>query len=134
MTYEIHADIAESGRIRRRVVAAAAQEGKTSPAVWAANHIWALVKTDWISAVRYARDTGFEGDPLAESAVITDGMILSAVQLQIEMEKPIQDWSKEHLLTWLTSMGYRLDPAVTDPMDADQLRALADGLLSGRPV
>jgi hypothetical protein len=134
MTYAIHASIAESPVLRRRIVACAAQEGVSDPVNWASRSVWHLVKRDWIDAVAYAYANNYDGNPFEDEAVITEGMILASVQGKIEAEKPVQQWSKQHLLTWLTSMGYTIDPAVTDPMTADQVRALADGLISGRAV
>lgn len=80
MTYKIHADIAESTAVRRRTVSCAAEEGIPGPSDWAARHAWTLVKADWIAAVGSAlANPDYEGDPLSDEAVITDGMILAAV-------------------------------------------------------
>lgn len=80
MSYLTHADIAESLTVRRRAVACASQEGIGNPSDWVSRHAWVLVKDDWISAVESARaNTDYEGDPLMDPVVITDGMILSAV-------------------------------------------------------
>lgn len=80
MTYKTHADIAESLHVRRRTVACASQEGVPDPSDWAARHAWTLVKADWIAAVASASaNPDYEGDPFTDEAVITDGMILAAV-------------------------------------------------------
>jgi hypothetical protein len=82
VNYKTHADIAESLTVRRRVVACAAQENIGNPSDWAARHAWTLVKSDWVAAVESAlANPGYTGDPLTDTAVITDGMILTAVQV-----------------------------------------------------
>jgi hypothetical protein len=81
VSYLTHADIAESVQVRRRTVACASQEGVTNPSDWASRHAWMLVKSDWIAAVESARaNPDYDGDPLTDPLVITDGMILASVQ------------------------------------------------------
>lgn len=75
------AEIAESPSIRRRVVACAALERVIDPVRFANENAWYIPDTGWVQAVEDARsDKDYEGDPLDDKDVITDGMILSAVQ------------------------------------------------------
>lgn len=63
-----------------RVVACVALEGDRSPEWWAQQHMWQVVaRTDWAQAWEYALAAGTSA-PGREPAVITDQMILSAVQ------------------------------------------------------
>jgi hypothetical protein len=81
MTYATHAALAESTDLRKRVVACAAQEGEPVPSDWAANAAWFIVGSDWVAAVESAQaNADYTGNPYADPAVITDQMILSAVQ------------------------------------------------------
>jgi hypothetical protein len=81
MTYSDIADITESGSLRRRLSAAAAQEGKSKPVeVWVSTFIWEIASAPgwadaWASAV-----AGHIPDPGDDEGVITDGMILAVVQ------------------------------------------------------
>lgn len=61
--------------LKRRVIACAALEGQFQPGQW-----WEVVaRTDWADAYTYAVAAG-NPSPGSDLAVITDGMILSAVQ------------------------------------------------------
>jgi hypothetical protein len=83
-TYNAIVAIAGSSSLADRVAAAAAQEGATEPVQWAHSHIWLLASEPgwadaWLSAltgytINVNPDTGQRDD------VITDGMILGAVQ------------------------------------------------------
>ena len=80
MTYSIHAAAATSPGLRQRVTACAAQEGAPDPTRWTAAAVWSLITSEWIDAWAYADATHPGEDHGANDAVITDGMILAAVQ------------------------------------------------------
>ena len=81
MTYSTIATIAGDIAIQQRATAAAAQEQKTKPYdQWVYDHRWDLASTPgwadaWESAV-----AGGVTNPGGDDSVITDQMILSAVQ------------------------------------------------------
>lgn len=80
MSYSIQADLADDGFLRRRVTACAASEGETAPEEWAMQHRWALsASPGWASAYESAIANEIE-KPGDSPAVISDGMILAAVQ------------------------------------------------------
>jgi hypothetical protein len=65
-----------------RCAAAAAQEGQPDPRNWAADHMLILAASPgWSEAWASAIAAGNE-QPGRDGAVITDGMILSAIQAQ----------------------------------------------------
>lgn len=82
MTYRTIADMRDDAALRRRLVACAAQEGKPgpSPESWVSDHIWNIVAAPgWESAWQYA--VGQDNpDPGSDEAVISDPMILTAIQ------------------------------------------------------
>jgi hypothetical protein len=81
MNYEIGAELAESKSIRRRIVMCATREGETNPVDWAARAAWFLVADDWVAAIESAlANPEYTGDPYSDRNVVTDQMILSAVQ------------------------------------------------------
>lgn len=80
MTYSTLADLASDPDITRRVTACAATLGEESPSVWVASQAWQLAaQPGWDTAYEAARknETPFPG---RDEAVITDAMILAAVQ------------------------------------------------------
>lgn len=80
MTYNTVADITDSASLTRRIVAAAATEDIPNPEAWANGARWKLAaQPGWGQAWESAVASGVE-DPGASEVVITDGMILSAVQ------------------------------------------------------
>lgn len=81
MTYNTIADMVESRSLTRRLNASAAQEHKANPPEpWVAEHVWLLVSSPgWSAAWESAVASEIE-DPGAQEGVITDGMILGAVQ------------------------------------------------------
>ena len=86
MSYLTHAHIAYSPGIRGRVTACAAREGADDPQRWANAVIWQLVGDDWIAAwesYQAAHPQHDEDDIGEHPDVITDQMILSAVQARI---------------------------------------------------
>lgn len=83
MSYNTIATIAEDLPLQRRVTACAAVEGETEPETWAQEHRWQMASQPgwdvaWESA---AANPARPNTPIgADEAVITDSMILSAVQ------------------------------------------------------
>lgn len=80
MSYWYQADLADDSSLRRRVIACAAREGIDDPETWAYAQRWKLsVQPGWVEAFASAKAGEME-DPGREEAVISDGMILAAVQ------------------------------------------------------
>lgn len=82
MSYNTTADLAYDMSLQRRVIACAALEGITDPVQWAVNHAWPLAaQPGWGEAYAYAKAGETPNpDPGKDEGVITDGMILAAVQ------------------------------------------------------
>jgi len=81
MTYNNIADMVASNSLRRRLHASAAQEGKAQPPEeWVAEHVWQIVSSPGWSEAWASAEAGGIADPGKEEGVITDRMILSAVQ------------------------------------------------------
>jgi hypothetical protein len=74
----------QSQGLLRRIAGAAAEQGAENPFMWANNYIWKLAShSDWVSAWDYAeasKTVNQNPDTGARDDVITDGMLLSAVQ------------------------------------------------------
>lgn len=85
MSFSTYAAIAEDSDIRRRIVACVAQEGEGRDAPrWANEHAWELPGSDWVAAwesALAANPDDPEYRPGADPGVVTDQMILSAVQV-----------------------------------------------------
>lgn len=81
MSYATIALISSNGSLYNRLVAAAAEENKTKPyETWVTENRWDLAATPgWAAAWESALAAGIP-DPGADEGVITDGMILAAVQ------------------------------------------------------
>lgn len=81
MAYSTIAMIAADMALQQRMTAAAAQEGKTRPyPAWVQEYQWDLASTPgWAAAWESALASGIL-NPGADESVITDGMILAAVQ------------------------------------------------------
>lgn len=80
MTYLQMADMTRSASLRDRLTACAAQQHARDPEQWVRDNIWSLVtQPGWADAWASAVASAIE-DPGANEAVITDQMILSAVQ------------------------------------------------------
>jgi hypothetical protein len=86
MTYNAIADMARNESLQLRLTASAAQEGLYNPMMWVGQYVWNLVaQPGWPEAFAYAQatrdpeDVGWV-DPGRDEGVITDSMILSAVQ------------------------------------------------------
>jgi hypothetical protein len=92
MTYSTVADIMDSTSMIRRENAAIAKEGIDPPEQWQYEHRWKLAASPgwdaaWDSALASHPDDP-DYDPGDDQGVITDGMILSAIQGFIEADKP----------------------------------------------
>jgi hypothetical protein len=92
MTYLTVAAMVKNLSLIEREYAAVAKEGIDPPEVWQDEHRWKLAASPgwdaaWDSALAAHPDDP-DYDPGADQGVITDGMILSAVQGLIEAEKP----------------------------------------------
>lgn len=86
MSYLTQALLTEDGDIWKRVTACAAEQGVSAPTIWVQEHLWQLaVQPGWGSAYATALVEKLENPGLIE-AVITDGMILSAVQALLNQE------------------------------------------------
>ncbi len=83
MSYATHAAIVQSGSLRQRLTACAAQEGVTDPPRWVNTVAWTLWGNDWIAAWDSAEAADPGGDHGADPAVVTDQMILSVIQAKI---------------------------------------------------
>lgn len=81
MSYSDIADMAQDGPLLRRILACAWQEITTEdPGAWAVSNVWRVVsQPGWADAWSSARASGIVNLG-ADESVITDQMILSAVQ------------------------------------------------------
>lgn len=87
MTYKTVADIADSPSLRRRITACAAQQAKPDPEAWTLKYHWYLAASPgWAEAWESYLAGGPAGDPGSDETVITDGMILAAVEA---IEEPV---------------------------------------------
>lgn len=78
MAYADIADMTDDFELFRRLTACAVGEGKTQTWVYESKYL-ICTSPGWDSAYAYARDTG-NPNPGRDGAVITDAMILSAIQ------------------------------------------------------
>lgn len=81
MTYATIATLSEDAALRRRVIACAADEGKSDfPEDWVGQRRWLFATTPgWADAWESAVANGVE-NPGADETVITDAAILARVQ------------------------------------------------------
>lgn len=80
MSYLIQSKLVADASIKDRVIACAAVEGVVNPEAWAHEQRWSLsAQPGWVAAYASAI-AGGDTEPGANEGVITDGMILSAVQ------------------------------------------------------
>jgi len=83
VSYNTIVKMAQDLDLRLRLIAAAAQEQDENPADWVDRNRWNIVaRSDWNAAYEYAVLTG-NPTPGHDEGVITDPMILSAVQARI---------------------------------------------------
>jgi hypothetical protein len=80
MTYLTIAAVAEDTAVRRRISACAAVEGVPDPETWAYRNSLSLAAQPGWAAAWESADAAGNPDPGSDPAVITDGMILAAVQ------------------------------------------------------
>lgn len=84
MTYGDLVEMSNSPSLRSRVTAAVASEGQENPDQWVSIHWWSLcTQPGWADAWSSARanyNPDYNPDPGARPSVITDAMILAAVQ------------------------------------------------------
>ena len=86
MSYRTQALLAVDEHIIDRVTACASTQGRQAPQRFAYEHAWKLsAEPGWDAAYAYALNAGTV-DPGNAESVITDGMILSAVQAIIAAE------------------------------------------------
>lgn len=92
MSYNTIIAMAGSPSLTSRIAAAAAQEGSDDPVRWAQSHAWATASSPgWEAAWESALDTftlNANPDTGQRNDVITDGMILAAVQAIMAEETP----------------------------------------------
>lgn len=80
MSYKAQAILANNDHLMMRVAACAATQGIKGPAAWAYDHQWELsAQPGWASAYNTAVANNVT-QPGNNESVITDSMILSAVQ------------------------------------------------------
>jgi hypothetical protein len=80
MSYKTQAKLADDLEIRARITACVATEGEKEPQRWVTENKWLLsAQPGWDAAYAYAITAG-NNHPGDDEGVITDGMILSAVQ------------------------------------------------------
>lgn len=83
MSYNSIAKMHDSEALRRRITACAAREDITNPELWTQSKMWEIVAAPGWDA---AWDSGVlnfpDSDVGEQEGVITDGMILSAVQAE----------------------------------------------------
>lgn len=89
MSYKTISISAEDQSLFKRVEASAAQEGEwQNPGFWVSQHIWAVCSANDIEeAYAYALSVD-NPDPGGDEGVITDQMILSAVQYLMHPPAP----------------------------------------------
>ncbi|MFD5599913.1 hypothetical protein ACFWHR_07625 [Leucobacter sp. NPDC058333] len=88
MSYWTQAKLASDHSLTLRVHACALNEGIPDPSFWAQQQAWNLsAQPGWDDAYEYALTTD-NPDPGADETVITDGMILAAVQALRTKESP----------------------------------------------
>lgn len=82
MSYNDIASMAVNAQLQARITACAAVEGEPIPATWMSTYIWTVVASPgWGDAWDYGLTSGIPPETIgADESVITDGMILSAVQ------------------------------------------------------
>lgn len=80
MSYRTQAILAQDNKLMTRAIACAATQGIMNPDSWVWAHQWVLSsEPGWDAAYSYALNAKNDS-PGDDEAVISDGMILSAVQ------------------------------------------------------
>jgi hypothetical protein len=88
MTYNDVADMAEDIALKRRVTAGVAKEGTLDPQGWLYPRYWEIVAQPGWDAAWASAVAGGVDNPGADEGVITDAMILSAIQAVAAGEIP----------------------------------------------
>jgi hypothetical protein len=93
MAYRNIVQMAGSQSLIQRIAAAAAMEDKNDALSWASQNIWRLAAspgwdTAWEGAEQQSNRTKFNPDTGMRDDVITDAMILAAVQSLITEQTP----------------------------------------------
>ena len=133
-TYLTISDIAANTVFSQRVTACASQQGAPDPPNWTLGHRWQVAATPSFAA---SVDSWRAGNPAADPDgwaalpdVITDGMILAAVQPLILGPTPdtIPDAAstRQERLDYLHSVGVHGVDALSDAELLDLLRDLVD--------
>lgn len=86
MSYSTQATAARDSQLRDRIAACAATQDVHEPEFWAQSHQWVLVASPgWDAAYAYALNAANPA-PGDDNAVISDAMILAAVQKLLTSE------------------------------------------------
>lgn len=81
MSYNTVAEMARDYGLKERVAACASTEGEPEPVLWAEAHMWRLAGSPGWDAAYFAAVQANRDEPGKAEDVITDGMILAAVQI-----------------------------------------------------
>lgn len=126
MSYATIASITESQSLRRRLTAAAAEEHKTEPYEgWVSQHIWTLAASPGWAAAWESAEAGGITDPGASEGVITDPMILSAVQPIPPVPPTMVGPGSDHDDIASTDLDIVANP--TSPWAEDEYATFSDG-------
>ena len=133
-TYLTISEIAAHPIFSQRVTACAAQQGAADPPNWTLANRWQVAsKPGFAGAVDYWRAANPDADPdgwASEWSVITDGMILAAVQPLVlgptPMTMPGPTATRQELADYLRSLGVHGVDALSDSELLDLIRDLAD--------
>ena len=142
MSFRAISQVASSGTLRQRVAACVAREkqGSDNPLTVADSIMWQVAgEPGWGEAWASAEAANAELPPEDRidigwnESVITDGMILSAVQIALGVptaEEPSVAWTKTHLVGYLRRRGVTLNtkalPTLTKEELVEMIRNLAD--------
>lgn len=80
MSYNTVAQMSRDFDLKERVAACASTEGEREPVAWAEANMWRLAGSPGWDGAYFAAVDAKRDEPGRDEAVITDSMILSAVQ------------------------------------------------------
>lgn len=90
MSYKTQARLRGDGLLQLRITACSANENVTDFERWVTKHMWEFsAQPGWVAAYASAMANG-STEPGNDESVITDGMILSAVQALAPREESTQ--------------------------------------------